>query len=233
MRKTQQIIAVLFILVTTMVSAQEPSLTLKGKVYDKENREGIKHAEIHLYGEKGNILKTAIANSKGEYYLEIEYEINLFKIKVKAKDYNQAEVLVNKSEIVKMVDFGLYRQLTTVLKTDLPIIYFDFNSSYLTKKGKEELKQVVFFMQNNPKVRIRVNAHTDSRGSNIYNNWLSNRRANRVKNWLIKEGEIEANRIEDIHFGETNLNNHCSDDVACTANQHRENRRCNLEIVIN
>lgn len=204
MKKTQQIIAVLFILVTTMVSAQEPSLTLKGKVYDKGNQEGIEQAEIRLFDDRGSVVRTAVANSKGEYLLELGADSNRFKIEAKAKDYNQAEVLVNKSEIVKMVDFGLYRQLTTVLKTDLPIIYFDFDSSFLTEKTKEELKKIVSFMESSPEVKIRINAHTDTRGSDNYNDWLSSRRAARVKKWLVENEGIEKDRIEEHYFGKSN-----------------------------
>ncbi|SFI80254.1 OmpA family protein [Myroides guanonis] len=231
MKQLQQVIATLFVLVTTMVSAQGPSVTLKGKVYDKESQEGIEQAEIRLYDNKGSVLTTVITNSIGEYQLELESEEKRFKVEAKAKDYNQAEVLIDKSKQGLVVDFGLYRQVLPIEKSHLPTIYFDFDSSFLTEKAKEELKQVVSFMNTNPTVKVRVNAHTDTRGSSDYNDWLSSRRAARVKKWLIENGGIEKERIEELYFGKTQLSNSCKDGILCSKEQHQENRRCDFEIV--
>lgn len=231
MKQLQQVIVTLFVLVTTMVSAQGPSVTLKGKVYDKESQKGIEQAEIRLYDDKGSVLKTVITNSIGEYQVAFESEEKRFKVEAKAKDYNQAEVLVDKSKQGVAVDFGLNRVEIPIVKSDLPTIYFDFDSSFLTEKAKEELNQVVSFMKTNPTVKLRVNAHTDTRGSNDYNDWLSSRRAARVKKWLIEKGGIGEERIEELYFGKTQLSNDCEDGILCSKEQHQENRRCNFEIV--
>lgn len=231
MKEIQQIIIAILILFTTMVSAQEPSLTLKGKVYDKENKMGIGKASVHLIDFKGIVLKTATTDSQGAYDIQIKTSSDKFKVEAEAENFNQAEVLIDSSKKNVEINFGLNREKSVVGAMSFPMIYFDFDSSYLTTHAKKELKGVIEYMNHNPTVRLRLNAHTDSRGTSKYNNWLSRRRAERVRSWLIEEGKIDANRIEEHHFGKTQLSNHCSDGVKCSADQHRENRRCSIEII--
>ena len=230
MRKIQQTLALLFILLTTIVSAQERTLTIKGKVYDKDTQNGVDKAEVRLYNEAATVLKTVITNAQGQYQLELQSGVDRFKVAAQADNYNQAEVLVTKTQQEAIVDFGLNREEEPLVKASLPMVFFDFDSSYLTAKAKEELKQIVTFLEENKTVRLRVNAHTDSRGSNPYNDWLSKRRGQRVINWLVQQG-VEANRLEGHHFGKTQLSNDCTEGTRCSAEQHRENRRCSFEII--
>lgn len=229
MRKVQQTIATLFILFTTIASAQEASLTVKGKVYDKGTQEGIFKAEIRLFNDSGSVLKTTVTDSKGKYQLELESGVNRFKVEAIAKNYNQAEVLVKNKEQMIVVDFGLDQEILS-READLPIVYFDFNSSYLTTQAEEELRKVTTYLREHSTVKLKVNAHTDSRGTDNYNDWLSARRGQRVIDWLVQQG-INASRIEEHHFGKTQLSNHCTEGSTCTAEQHRENRRCSFEVV--
>lgn len=232
MRNIQQtIVATLFILLTTIASAQEATLIVRGKVYDKETKQGIEKATVHFYDDVGSkVLKTATTNATGQYQLELQSGVARFKVEAQAKDYNQAEVLVTKSQRETLVDFGLNKQGQPIMKANLPKVYFDFDSSYLTAEAKKELTQVVDYMKENQTVRLRVNAHTDSRGSNTYNDWLSNRRGKRVVDWLVQQG-IEAHRLEEAHFGKTQLSNDCTEGTKCSAEQHRENRRCSFEVI--
>lgn len=229
MRKVQQTIATLFILFTTMASAQEASLTVKGKVYDKGTEEGVYNAEIRLFNNSGNVLKTTVTDLKGKYQLELESAVNHFRVEAIAKNYNQAEVLVKNKEQMIVVDFGLDQEISGE-KVDFPIVYFDFNSSYLTTQAEEKLKQILAYLREDSTAKLRVNAHTDSRGSNNYNDWLSARRGQRVIDWLVQQG-VDVNRIEEHHFGKTKLSNHCTEGTVCSAEQHRENRRCSFEVV--
>ena len=231
MKQIQQTIIAFFVLVTTMVSAQEPSLTLKGKVYDKGSEKGINQASVRLFDVQGNALKSVVTDAEGEYQMELQTSSNRFKVEAQATDYNQAEVTVDSSKKNIEINFGLDAQESSIEQVSLPMVYFDFDSSYLTAQAKEELKKVLAFMESNPTAKLRVNAHTDTRGSNGYNNWLSARRAERVKNWLIHQGGIATGRIEEHYFGKKQLSNICGDGILCSKEQHQQNRRCSFEIV--
>lgn len=108
-------------------------------------------------------------------------------------------------------------------------VYFKLNSSYLTSKDKDLLDQLVAIMKDEPNLIIKVTAHTDSRGTKTYNQWLSERRAERTVEYIISSG-ISENRISHEAFGETKLVNECEDGVRCTEEQHAKNRRSDFVI---
>lgn len=112
----------------------------------------------------------------------------------------------------------------------LGTVYFAFNSSYLTPKDKEVLNSLADIMKTQPTLVVRVSAHTDSRGTHIYNQWLSERRAERTVDYVISKG-ISKNRIDHEAFGETRLVNQCGDGVRCTEADHAKNRRSEFIIV--
>ncbi len=80
-------------------------------------------------------------------------------------------------------------------------VSFGLNSSYLQKESFKELDNVVSFLKLNPKIHIRVLGHTDSIASSKYNQWLSERRAMSVYDYLLSKG-IYGDRLVYIGFGE-------------------------------
>jgi outer membrane protein OmpA-like peptidoglycan-associated protein len=111
-------------------------------------------------------------------------------------------------------------------------VYFKLNSSYLTSKDKELLDKLVAIMQDEPNITVKITAHTDSRGTKPYNQWLSERRAERTVEYVVSKG-ISTDRISHGAFGETQLVNDCEDGVFCTEEQHSANRRAVFIIVNN
>ena len=112
---------------------------------------------------------------------------------------------------------------------DLSNVYFKLNSSYLTSRDKELLDKLVAIMQSEPSLKIRVGAHTDSRGTNKYNQWLSDRRGERTVQYVISKG-IGEDRISYDGFGETKLVNECDDNTKCSEEKHAKNRRSEFKI---
>jgi outer membrane protein OmpA-like peptidoglycan-associated protein len=78
---------------------------------------------------------------------------------------------------------------------------FEFDSSALTAGAKDTLQQAVTMLKANPTANVEIQGHTDSKGSDQYNQALSERRANSVKAFLVSQG-IAAGRITTIGFGE-------------------------------
>ncbi|MBJ2176429.1 OmpA family protein [Aureibaculum sp. A20] len=109
-------------------------------------------------------------------------------------------------------------------------IYFDLNSSYLSKSAKTELQKVVDLMNKYPKMIIEAASHTDSRAPAGYNIWLSNNRAKRTVEYIIGRG-IDYSRIAGKGYGETQLVNECDDNTPCTDAQHQQNRRSEFVII--
>lgn len=89
--------------------------------------------------------------------------------------------------------------LTATFKSDM---FFDYNSAQLKPGAYSELDRISNVLNKYPQTTIRVEGHTDSRGSEQYNQQLSQQRANSVKNALGQRG-VDTRRIEAIGYGES------------------------------
>ncbi len=79
-------------------------------------------------------------------------------------------------------------------------IHFDFNKSTIKKEYIPLLNEVVKVLKENPNVRVRIEGFTDDIGSKAYNDRLALRRAQAVRDYLVRAG-IPADRIEVAGFG--------------------------------
>ncbi len=109
-------------------------------------------------------------------------------------------------------------------------IYFNLNSSYLNQESKRVLDAISSLLARNSEVELMINSHADSRGTQAYNTWLSDRRAQRTVQYLISAG-IAGDRVKGAGLGESQLVNHCTDGITCTEPEHKENRRSEFEII--
>ena len=81
-------------------------------------------------------------------------------------------------------------------------ILFGFDQSNLTADARANLDKLVTILQKYPDTDIEVQGHTDSKGTDRYNEALSERRAAAVSNYLSGKG-ITASRLTTKGFGET------------------------------
>jgi outer membrane protein OmpA-like peptidoglycan-associated protein len=82
------------------------------------------------------------------------------------------------------------------------MVNFDFDKSEIKEGEKANLKEVINYATNNPKIKIVIEGHTDYIGTEDYNQGLSDRRAMSVKEYLVKEGGISKARISTVGYSE-------------------------------
>lgn len=109
-------------------------------------------------------------------------------------------------------------------------IYYDFDKFNIRKDAEPELMKVLNFMNATPNVNVELRSHTDARGKAEYNMWLSEKRAQSAKNYLLTKG-AEKDRLTAKGYGETLLINKCADGVKCTKEEHQLNRRTEFKVV--
>jgi len=90
------------------------------------------------------------------------------------------------------------QMLTATFKSD---VFFDFNSAILKSGGYAELDRVAGVLNQYPQTLIRIEGHTDQIGDEQYNQQLSERRAEAVRNALLQRG-IDPARITAVGMGE-------------------------------
>ena len=80
-------------------------------------------------------------------------------------------------------------------------IFFDFDKSFLRAASKAELDKLYTILVTNPSHTAELRAHTDAKGSNAYNDALSQRRAEAAKTYLVSRG-ISSSRLLARTYGE-------------------------------
>jgi outer membrane protein OmpA-like peptidoglycan-associated protein len=98
--------------------------------------------------------------------------------------------------------------------------FFDYDKSTLLPGAYPELQRISDVLNKYPQTIIEVGGHTDTRGSEEYNQLLSEKRAEAVKNELIRNGVL-AQRINAVGYGESRP----------ISSDHTMNRRVEITIV--
>ncbi|MBW2058224.1 MAG: OmpA family protein [Deltaproteobacteria bacterium] len=127
-------------------------------------------------------------------------------------------------ELEQIPNTEVERKEDRLVVTMADAVLFDVNSAALKPGARETLTRMAEVMIRYPDTDILVKGHTDSRGSEKYNQELSERRAKTVKNYLIDKG-VSGSRVTAIGFGETMPI--ASND---TPEGRQKNRRVEIEI---
>ncbi len=210
---------------------------LTGTVRDRISNQILIGATVKVIDENNMELISAITNSEGMYTLSCDCNQGNF-VRAATQGYIPAEEYLGKSDgKPRVIDFYLERETVTAGFGDdlakllqLSTIYFDFDSFNIRKDAELEIQKVIAAMEKYPSLKIVANSHTDSRGPDAYNLWLSQKRAQATVDYMISKG-IAAERLTGKGYGETKLINNCDDGERCTKEQHQLNRRSEFIIL--
>lgn len=100
------------------------------------------------------------------------------------------------------------------------VVYFAFDSSALTDEGRAILDAHIAAMMGNDH-KLRLEGHTDERGTREYNLALGERRANAVRDYMVANG-VPSYRVETISYGEENPNAYGSGEANWSQNRRVE-----------
>ena len=124
-----------------------------------------------------------------------------YSIVVESPDYlkQTAWVLVERDKPVAM-DFQLVKEWMVIT---LRGIYFDFDKATIKPESRPALEDAAKILGENPTIKVEIRGHTDSQGSDNYNQRLSEQRARAVVNYLVQELGIDRSRLTARGYGES------------------------------
>jgi photosystem I P700 chlorophyll a apoprotein A2 len=94
------------------------------------------------------------------------------------------------------------RMTETEIIVELPSdVLFEFDQSEIQPAAAPTLRSLATLISENDSGLVTINGHTDSVGSDDYNQSLSERRAAAVASWLTEIGEIRSDRLRTAGFG--------------------------------
>ena len=92
----------------------------------------------------------------------------------------------------------------TSIQVDLSAdVLFDFDKSNIKPEADAALQKVVLIIASKRKGNVIITGHTDAKGSDSYNQQLSEKRAGSVRQWLIDRGELPGNVMVTMGMGES------------------------------
>ena len=208
-------------------------ISLERKQNDqKRNMEvPLPNAKIVVAQKNLNDSAVVITNERGQYFMDARRgdEFTLLgtkdgyltqkvsaQIPATAGDTVQIAMLFDKNELDRAI----------VLEN----IYYDLDKWDIRQDAATELDKLVTVLKNNPKVKIEMSSHTDSRESVQYNIALSERRAKAAVDYLVSQG-IDRSRLKAKGYGKSRLVNGCADGVECSEEEHQLNRRTEFRII--
>lgn len=204
------------------------TLWVKGKVYDKKTLSGLP-SSVELTDLKSHRLLSKVqTDEEGNYLTTLPV----------GKDY--AFNVSRKGYLFYSDNFSLSATSDSVFNKDIPLqsieagavivlknIFFDTKQFVLKPESITELDKLIMLLNDNPKLKIQINGHTDNIGLDKDNLLLSDNRAKAVVGYLLQKG-IAKERLTFKGFGATQpvADNKTEDGRAL-------NRRTELSVISN
>ncbi len=191
--------------------------TVLFKIEGKSEDLDLEKFSLYIEGEEGKQLAKLRSSEKGFFvYKPLGFNADIpLEIKEKMND-----------EIAHSV-FGTN---ALDLSNEIESVYFGSNKTNPNSSDLLKVEKMLLLLEINPKSTIEINAYADSRASDNYNLLLSERRADWIKNYLVRKGVSETRVIINA-YGEGKLVNDCKDGVDCPDKYHALNRRAEIRII--
>ncbi len=164
-------------------------------------------AKVKLVGARDNVIvpftpmgdgvfEFNITNDKAkDYRLSVDVDGYIFQnINVKLEGSSTQEKVVNRKVAMRKLVVGV----TSILRN----IYFDFDKATFKTESYTELNKLEAMMSQNQNIVMEIGGHTDAVGTKEYNKYLSLKRAQAVKDYLVKKG-INTQRIKTVGHGKS------------------------------
>lgn len=226
---------------------KDPGLSLYCLITDKETGEPLEGVIISFMNNIKGTSEEIITTVTGDFMRplkenklndRVSYNIVLEKDGYLAKTvtYNQLLEKEGQYKIHEALDLTMNKMdvgMDLSKFVQIKPIYFDYNKYFIRADAAIELDKVVKVMNENPGMYVELGSHTDCRGSEAYNEKLSDRRAKASAKYIAAK-ITKPERIFGKGYGESQLINHCACEgrvkSKCSDEEHQANRRTEFRI---
>lgn len=204
-------------------------VVIYGLVTDIETGVLLPGASVSLLDSDNKLVDSVIVGEDAYYRFSVDCD-SQYSVRGTKVEYAPKEEIVNTPSESTNLEIPLKLKLIGCPPNDLGCrltlqpIYFDFDRFNIREDAAIELAKILAAMREYPQLIIHIESHTDARGVDLYNEILSEKRAQSTLNWLVDQG-IDRERLSAKGYGETQHINKCSNGVKCTEEEHQLNRR--------
>ena len=173
--------------------------TVKGWVYEQDGYE-LTAAQVYMVGNDGTNLKLSVRGD-GSFTQQIKPHVD-YVLLATCKGFLNHQEQLRVEPVTESEEYVLQFPLANISAPVLiDNIFYDFDKATLRPESATALDELVRLLNENPNITIELSAHTDYKGSDAYNEGLSQRRAESVVNYLIEHG-IATDRLTPKGYGE-------------------------------
>jgi outer membrane protein OmpA-like peptidoglycan-associated protein len=164
-------------------------------------------ANVKMVGAKDNVIVGSTNQGNGVYEFTIKNpQSKDYRLSVDRDGYafsNQNIKIQGAATEEKTITRTIeLRKLSVGVTSILRNIYFDFDKATFQTESYTELNKLEAMLRTNNNMSIELAGHTDAVGTKAYNMYLSQKRAEAVKDYLVKKG-IDTRRINAVGYGKT------------------------------
>jgi outer membrane protein OmpA-like peptidoglycan-associated protein len=197
---------------------------------DKETRKPAPGLMVYAQNKDNGEIDSTMANSEGQASFRLKGNFDFI---INARS---AQVLTNSIEIttkgkscaqlIRTCDENKFVEVEApdwAKEYDITDIYYDYNKWNIRKDAAKQLDKLVTLLKNNPNFKIELGSHTDCRGSEEYNQQLSEKRAEAVVKYCTNR-DIDPKRLTYKGYGESVPKSKCICE-SCSETEWQMDRR--------
>lgn len=215
---------------------EEITQTIKGIVLDSETNIKLPNTIVILKDEEGLEITRTRSKEDATYKFDVvpfeSYQISTEKDGFKQgyfeffadRNYNTTYIKNLTLTTTEPVIAKVEEELRIIIEN----IYFDFAKYSVKEESHISLNKIIKVLEENPDMKLAINAHTDNVGKESYNLNLSNKRAASAVTYLINNG-ISKDRLTSKGFGESKPLIDCK--TNCSEEDLQTNRRVEFVII--
>lgn len=178
----------------------EITVSISGSVMDMDE-EPVAGAVIRIVGNDGSNQKQ-IARDDGTFHFRLDRGVS-YVMKAGAEGYLNVSQEFESADEEEDAEYEIDFTLAAINKPQVvENIFYDFDKATLRPESRKALDDMARMLRENPNVTIEMGAHTDRKGSDAYNQKLSERRAGSVVDYLIAAG-IDPARLKPKGYGKS------------------------------
>ncbi|MFB9056577.1 OmpA family protein [Mariniflexile ostreae] len=193
-----------------------------------------------LLNAEGHHIASLQSDKQGKFEIDIDRDED-YVIQIRKENYTKESKQITSKHIEPTttsikIDMALSthpkKHVPDAIPLEIPVIQFEYNKFNINKNNALKLDRIVDLMIHNyPNIIIKIESHTDSRGSAKYNDILSKKRAQSTYKYFVSKG-INTSRItEYVGYGKRKPLHVCNVTTNCTEAQHQLNRRTEVIVV--
>ena len=184
----------------------DPQLKASGRVLSQKTQQLVPNAVVKMVDEKGEVKTYNTTDGTFEFATPRghSYTITADKAGYTSTHANVNTTYIKRTDDDQTFPVTIYVDSYSIDKAfRMDNVFYDYDKSTLRPESIGDLEALATLMKDNPALRVQIQSHTDSKGTDAYNLKLSQDRAQSVVDYLVNNLGISRSRLTAKGMGQS------------------------------